>query len=310
MSPVNTALLLIGPTFMAKQAFNANIDKRIENMWRVHRNRVDKGMGGTYHPSGFHESMDQDKNMVVPNAFLRVEQLYEGNIIEPYLSNPFLRWHKSFGNYPSFFSDMDDYPMHKTDDFERMKKLRPKKGSTVGISQMIPREDTDEKLEYYDIQGESVYSNPPNPNWPVIDHSLDEEFIWAFPKNLYNEKIVKNAWMNPNNTQYLKSTAPFWGEKMSTPAFYKREKMPKFMRHWSHRAGLEALKITQAMKYGRTPDQKQIRTMESQVSNYITACYDHEKSLQLDDIYVTDNKLVDPKLITNTEEEDMDFYEY
>jgi len=143
--------------------------------------------------------------------------------------------------------------MHEFHDFERMKKLKPKDGTTVGVTQMIPREDTDEKFEFYDIQGESCFSNPPNPNWPIIDHGLDEEFIWAFPKSLYNEKIVKNAWLNPNNNQYKRNNVPFWGEKLQAPAWYKREKIPKFMRHWAHRSGLESIKISQAMKYGRTP---------------------------------------------------------
>jgi len=50
--------------------------------------------------------------------------------------------------------------------------------------------------------------------------------------------------------------------------------------------------------------------MEGEISQYITSCYDHERKLQLDEIYVTENKPVDEKYNTNTEEEDMDFYEY
>jgi hypothetical protein len=42
------------------------------------------------------------------------------------------------------------------------------------------REDSDEKFEFYDIQGESLYSNPPEPNWITIDHGLDEDYIWSF----------------------------------------------------------------------------------------------------------------------------------
>jgi hypothetical protein len=44
--------------------------------------------------------------------------------------------------------------------------------------------------------------------------------------------------------------APFWGEKLSQPHFYKADKMPKFYRHWDHRRGLEALKVSHAIKYG------------------------------------------------------------
>ena len=42
------------------------------------------------------------------------------------------------------------------------------------------KEDNDEKFEFYDIQGESLYSNPPEPTWITVDHGLDEDEIWAF----------------------------------------------------------------------------------------------------------------------------------
>lgn len=40
------------------------------------------------------------------------------------------------------------------------------------------------------------------------------------------------------------------------PHYYKEEKMAKFMRHWNHRLGLEALKIEHVVKYGTTPTEK------------------------------------------------------
>lgn len=64
------------------------------------------------------------------------------------------------------------------------------------------------------------------------------------------------------------------------------------------------------MKYGRNPDPIELRQMEGETAKYITDCYDHEKSLKLDDIYITDNQPVDKKYMTNSDEEDMDFYEY
>jgi hypothetical protein len=47
-------------------------------------------------------------------------------------------------------------------------------------------EDNDQKLYFYDLQGESVYTNPPDSNMPIIDHALDEETIWCFPLTTYN----------------------------------------------------------------------------------------------------------------------------
>lgn len=137
--------------------------------------------------------------------------------------------------------------MHETDDFERMKQFKPDKKKVVGVTPIIPKQDNDELFEFYDMQGESLYSNPPNPNSLSIDHGLDEEKIWAFNHTLYNQHLVKNDWSNPFTKAYTKSYAPFWGEKLTQPAFYKRDKMPKFYRHWGHRLGLESLKIKHAM---------------------------------------------------------------
>lgn len=104
----------------------------------------------------------------------------------PMLNNPFTRFHQSIEDYPQEMDNMDDKNMYTTDNFERLKPLMPKEGSTVGTTTVIPTVDTDEKLIYYDAQGESLYTNPPNPNAPVIDHGLDEEYIWAFRKSNYN----------------------------------------------------------------------------------------------------------------------------
>jgi hypothetical protein len=46
------------PTYLSRKAYENEVDKRISNMWRVHRNRVDKNLGPTYSTDGNHESMD------------------------------------------------------------------------------------------------------------------------------------------------------------------------------------------------------------------------------------------------------------
>ena len=62
----------------------------------------------------------------------------------------------------------------------------------VGSTRAIPLQDNDELFEFYDIQGESLYNNPPDPNNPVIDHGLDEEFVWNFSKSNFNQEVLKN----------------------------------------------------------------------------------------------------------------------
>lgn len=107
-----------------------------------------------------------------------------------------MRWHESYGNYPNHLSDIDDYSTEKTDEFERVKALKPTDDKVVGSSDVILREDNDEKAVFYNIQGESYLSNPPNPNLITIDHGVDEEHIWNFPKSLYNQSQVTNQYSN------------------------------------------------------------------------------------------------------------------
>jgi hypothetical protein len=279
-------------------------------MWRTHKNRVDKGLGATWQEDGFHESMKTDKNIVIPNATLSMDEIWEGANREQHFDNPFNRWHKSFENYPAHMSDMDDYPMMETDEFERFKKYKAAKKDVVGITPIIPRQDNDEAFEFYDIQGESLYSNPPPSSSPTIDHGVDEEYIWAFGSSLYNQTRIKNTYTAPGSFDMFRSHAPFWGEKLSQMAFHKRDKLPKFYRHWQHRLGLEHLKMEQAMKFGNQPTDAERDYMKAQLNNYIHDCNKYEEMQKLSDVYVTDHVAEDPKLNTASEEEDQDFYDY
>lgn len=88
--------------------------------------------------------------------------------------------HQSIEEYPDFLDDIDDVSLGEYDQYERFKPFQPKKGTTVGGTNIIPMEDNDTKAVFYDVQGESVYTNPPDTNMPTIDHELDEDHIWAW----------------------------------------------------------------------------------------------------------------------------------
>lgn len=71
-------MVLVLPSFLMKRAYNGDIDKRLADMWRVHKNRVDQGLGATYKDHGHHESMLQGKTIDIPNFHWSAEQLYDG----------------------------------------------------------------------------------------------------------------------------------------------------------------------------------------------------------------------------------------
>lgn len=45
---VSVPMMLLAPTLIARLSYNDNVNDRIDNLWRIHRNREDQGMGGTY----------------------------------------------------------------------------------------------------------------------------------------------------------------------------------------------------------------------------------------------------------------------
>ena len=63
------------------------------------------------------------------------------------------------------------------------------------------------------------------------------------------------------------------------PAWFKREKIPKFNRHYSHRLGLEAIKIRQSMRFGNYPTEMQKKAINAEINDYINSCYKFEDDL-------------------------------
>lgn len=151
--------------------------------------------------------------------------------------------HKSIQEYPEFHDDIDDKGMFETDTFERLKPYKAKKGTVVGESPIFPIEDNDQKFTFYDIQGESVYTNPPDSDAPTIDHKLDEDYIWYFKRSVYNSPLISNLYLRDAWNAMSWDHAPTWGAKLAMPAFYNKESEKKFMFQWNLRLGLENIKL-------------------------------------------------------------------
>jgi hypothetical protein len=143
-----------------------------------------------------------------------------------------------------------------------------------------------------------------------IDHGCDEEFIWAFGKTPYNQQVILNQYLNPGGKAHLYTHAPIWGRKLAMPHYYKREKLEKFYRHWNHRLGLESLKAKHARLYGSLPSEKEREVMRLELIQYIESCYEFEELKKMEDVYVTDHKPIPRKYLTNSDQEDEDFFEY
>ena len=46
---------MIGPTMITRQRFDSLIHERVDSMWKVHENRLKRGLDGTVQQSGIYD---------------------------------------------------------------------------------------------------------------------------------------------------------------------------------------------------------------------------------------------------------------
>lgn len=218
-----------------------------------------------------------------------------------------MRFHESIEDYPHNHGEWDDHSLYTTDNFERMKPHMAKSEDVVGTTPVVPIDDNDFNLKFYDIQGESLYTNPPDPNLITMDHGLDEDHIWSFRMTLYNQSGIFNNYTKNIFSASRANHVPFWGLKLSTPAFYKDHKLQRYFKQWSLRLGLEQIKLRHA-KIMRPNDPAQQRQFKQEVMSYIAHAYEQDQGAAMENVFVTDHKLVPKKYSTLSEEEDAHFY--
>lgn len=265
------AFFAMAPTLFARYSYQQTINDRIDVLWRIHENREKQGLGATKNAQNMTDESEHtgDRAFQINNGIhFSFDSILTGARESPMLNNPFTRFHKTIEKYPHEHDNMDDEKLYTTDNFERMKPLMPKKGSTVGTTTLIPTVDTDEKLFFYDTQGESLYTNPPDPNVPHVDHGLDEASPWAFRKTNYNQVVVTNQYARDIWGALKEKNAPWWGIKLASPAFFKNDKYAKFFEQYSIRLDFEALKLRHAKEL-RTGDMAQRDQMKGEIQQFL-----------------------------------------
>lgn len=137
----NVAFFALAPSLFSRYAYQSAIDERVDNLWRIHQNREKKGLKGTNKSSGLNSDDDHtnDRGFAINNGVhLSMDSIISGVVEKPQLDNPFTRFHEQLAEYPQEHENMDDVKLYKTDNFERLKPLMPKKGSVVGTTTVIP----------------------------------------------------------------------------------------------------------------------------------------------------------------------------
>ena len=245
----NVAFWALAPSMYFNYAYSQEQDSRVSNLWRIHENRVKRGKEGTVKKTGNYTVQDHVGDRGLPfniGVQYRMDQITEGVKPTQFFSNTFTRFNEQIEKYPDELFNADDHDFFTTDNFERMKHFAPKEGKTVGLTRVIPFQDTDEKYIHYDLQGESMYTNPPDPNKPAVDHKHDEQHIWNWQKTIMNQNVIKNTYSSDFQSIFKRSHAPWWGKKLIAPSWYNKESYTKFLKQWQIRREFEALKMRQA----------------------------------------------------------------
>ena len=109
----NVAFWAVAPSLIIRYSYNQTIDERIDNLWRIHKNREEKGMGGTGQKTGNYENHNQGKQVEFVNGFhMRMDSLIHGINQKPMLDNPFCRFHENIAKYPDHQDNLDDYNLY------------------------------------------------------------------------------------------------------------------------------------------------------------------------------------------------------
>jgi hypothetical protein len=215
-----------------------------------------------------------------------------------FLDNPFVRWHSDIHEYPDHHSDYDDLHMTQSDEFERRKPFKSNSKAVKGETNLVTHKDDDEKMPVASVTGENCFTHPFGSNRPVIDHGIDEEDVWNFPKNLYNQNLVPNPFLSNPEKQSENTDAPWWGKKLAAPVFFRDHKFQKLLRQQAFRKELTALQREQVDMLAANPSKENMKLMESQTDELIKNIYKRERDeVYLKDVYVTDHKAEDRKVL-------------
>lgn len=106
------------------------------------------------------------------------------------------------------------------DHVERYKPFKMKEEDSHGAAQFIPRRTADDRQHWYNMQGESIYSNPWPRHLPMVDHKLDEQEIWNFRINAYGLNQLENFFTQNQKIAETLLSQPIWSGKKAIPHFW------------------------------------------------------------------------------------------
>lgn len=91
---------------------------------------------------------------------------------------------------------VDRMPTTEYKQLDRMKRYRPKDGTTEDQTLYVPLSDDDSQLAQIDIAGENPFTHPPHPSRHETDHKMVNDSIWNTQRSNYNQLIFTNPFID------------------------------------------------------------------------------------------------------------------
>ena len=136
---MNIALWTLGPQLLFRSVYSKQIDERVNNLWRVHKNRVDQGLGGTYTSSNlYNDKHKEEANVTKMGLNFSLDSYIKGYKEEIYMGNPFSRFHESVAKNGTIHETVGDIELEQTDNFERAKYFNLSEKDSYGEVSVIP----------------------------------------------------------------------------------------------------------------------------------------------------------------------------
>ena len=278
LRPVQLFIVAAAPTGFLKYYANNEIEEEVRKFWRIHKTRVEKGLGGSYKECGDYPG--QVHNAYFTGKFpieVTHEQLILGRDLLHIPDIPGAKLNDGITKHNAFHDDWDKAAVTtELVESKRAKLVKPKEGSTKMSWFLQSIEDTDQKPNFGGIDNDNPFHEPPDSRMgPSVDHKLDERQIFSFRRTSFGNDIVDNMWNHDPKVAATDTGAPWWGNKLlNAPDYFTQESAREFLAQLNSRREFNILKRKWSLNGSKYPTQGEENTKHAEYQNFIDQAYE------------------------------------
>ena len=277
LKPLPILLVAVMPISLLRYWTNNDIDDEVRKFWRIHKTREEKGLGGSYRPSGQYPNQVHNAHFVHKFPLqASIDQLLLGKIVENYPDNPSMKMNDGLTKFNAFHADWDRNNL-KAELYESKRaKSNNAHEKSVKMNWFLHSiEDNDDKVNVGGIDNDHPMHEAPDENMgPAVDHKLDERFIFAFRQTPYGTNIIDNMWDIDPKRAAKDTGAPSWYQKMFCPDFFDQETSEELLEQLKSRSEFNFLKAKWSFQGSKNRSHGETKQMACEYSNFINKAYE------------------------------------